>query len=243
MFFLVTWHYFKQGFGVMIVLAARRGVTFRPRERLALLAHCIAGWAFAWATPAEPAKEVEEKGVVYTALAHPLWLARATLLVFLVSTIVLAAVLIQKRRREGRLPIGTPLTALLCSIWPWSIYSWVDPLVRYMIPALHSVQYLYFVWLLKRNEAKEREGPPWFETSTRARLGLVAAAALGLGWVLFHGAPSVLDDALVPRRERWSLLGPTPYFAALYAFVNIHHYFMDHVIWRRDNPLTRYLRA
>jgi len=24
--------------------------------------------------------------------------------------------------------------------------------------------------------------------------------------------------------------------------VNIHHYFMDHVIWRRDNPDTRYLR-
>jgi hypothetical protein len=23
--------------------------------------------------------------------------------------------------------------------------------------------------------------------------------------------------------------------------VNIHHYFMDWVIWRRDNPQTRYL--
>jgi hypothetical protein len=38
-------------------------------------------------------------------------------------------------------------------------------------------------------------------------------------------------------------MGATPYFAALYTFVNLHHYFMDHVIWRRDNPLTRYLRA
>jgi len=25
--------------------------------------------------------------------------------------------------------------------------------------------------------------------------------------------------------------------------VNIHHYFMDHVIWRRDNPDTRFLRG
>ena len=38
-------------------------------------------------------------------------------------------------------------------------------------------------------------------------------------------------------------LGPTPYFAAIYAFVNIHHYFMDTVIWRRDNPATRHLFA
>src|SRR4051812_7173735 len=36
MFLLVGWHYVKQGFGVMIVLAARRGITFLPRERLAI---------------------------------------------------------------------------------------------------------------------------------------------------------------------------------------------------------------
>ncbi len=99
------------------------------------------------------------------------------------------------------------------------------------------------MWLLKGKGARDRDGPTRFGTPVKARLGLLAASALGLGWILFHGAPSVLDDALVPRRERWSSLGPTPYFAALYAFVNIHHYFMDTVIWRRENPLTRYLRS
>jgi hypothetical protein len=38
-------------------------------------------------------------------------------------------------------------------------------------------------------------------------------------------------------------LGPTPYLAVIGTFVNIHHYFMDHVIWRRENPDTRFLRA
>jgi hypothetical protein len=37
-------------------------------------------------------------------------------------------------------------------------------------------------------------------------------------------------------------VGPTPFFAAIFVIVNIHHYLMDHVIWRRDNPETRYLR-
>lgn len=242
MFLLVGWHYVKQGFGVMTVLAARRGVTFRPRERLAILAHCFAGWAYAWAEPADPGTEVEEKGVVYRTLAHPLWLERATRVVCWATLLAMAVVLVQKWRREGRLPLLTPLTALLCSIWSWSIYSGVDPLVRYVVPALHSVQYLYFVRLLKGNEAREREQAPWFETSAKARLGILAASALGLGWILFHGAPEALDGALVPRRERWTSLGPTPYFAAIYAFVNIHHYFMDTVIWRRENPRTRYLR-
>jgi hypothetical protein len=243
MFFLVGWHYVKQGFGVMTVLAARRGVRFERYERAALLAHCFAGWAYAWASPADAGTEVEEKGVVYMTIAHPLWLDRLTHGVFLATAVVLFAVLVRKWRRDGRLPIATPLTALLASIWSWSIYSSIDPLVVYVIPALHSVQYLYFVWLLKNGEALEREGPPWFETSARVRVGVLAVSALGLGWVLFHGAPAALDDILVPRRARLSspMLGPTPYFAAIYTFVNVHHFFMDYVIWRRDNPETRYL--
>ena len=35
----------------------------------------------------------------------------------------------------------------------------------------------------------------------------------------------------------------TPYFAAIFTVLNLHHYFMDFVIWRRDNAETRYLRS
>ena len=241
MFLLVGWHYVKQGFGVMTVLAARRGVRWLPRERLALLAHAYAGWAYAWASPFDPGKEVEEKGVVYTTIAHPRGLEGLTHAAFLATAVVVVVLLALKWRREGRLPILAPLVAYVCSIWVWSVYSSADPLVVYAIPALHSLQYLYFVWLLKGGEAREREGPPWFERSARVRLGLLAVSALGLGWVLFHGAPSALDDFLVPRASRFTAMGATPYFAALFAVVNIHHYFMDAVIWRRENRQTRYL--
>jgi hypothetical protein len=76
-------------------------------------------------------------------------------------------------------------------------------------------------------------------------LGILAASAVGLGWILFRGAPSFLDGAFVMTRspgEARPLLGETPYLAAVFVFVNIHHYFMDYVIWRRDNPDTKYLR-
>lgn len=241
MFFLVGWHYVKQGFGVMAVLSARRGVRFAKAERIALLAHCYAGWAYAWASPYDPGREVEEKGLVYRTLAHPVGLERGTFWIFVASGVVVAALLLRKRLREGPLPVATPLVALVCSVWAWSIWSSVDPLVRYVIPALHSIQYLYFVWLLRAPEAREREGPPHFETSAKVRLGVLAVSALGLGWLLFHGAPTALDDLFTPRRSRFTDMGPTPFFAALYAFVNIHHYCMDAVIWRRENPETRWL--
>jgi hypothetical protein len=247
MFFLVGWHYVKQGFGVLTLLAADRGVRWTRRERITLLVHCYAAWAYAWASPADVGTVVEEKGVVYTTLAHGAALERFTHVVFLCSILPVAWVLLDKRRREGRLPILTGLVAFLATLWSWTIYTSIDPLVRYMTPALHSVQYLYFVWLMKGNQAREREGPPWFEVSSRVRLGLLALSALGLGWVLFHGAPRVLDFALGSRHAGGKAdlgdLGPTPYFAAIFAFVNIHHYFMDSVVWRRENPDTRYLRS
>ena len=244
MFLLVGWHYVKQGFGVLTVLSARRGVRISGRERLVVQAHCYAGWAFAWANPAAPAGEFEEKGVVYGALAHPRWLEMLTGGILAVSIVALGVVLHTERRRLGRaLPIA-PLAGLLITIWSWTIFSSIDPVMRYLIPALHSVQYLYFVWLLKWNEAKETEGPPTFKRPVAVQLGFLAVSALALGWLLFRGAPAYLDGIFVtPRRDGVTdSLGETPFFAAFFVVVSIHHYFMDNAIWRRENPDTRFLR-
>jgi len=245
MFLLVGWHYAKQGFGVLTVLSARRGARLTPRERTTILFHCYAGWAFAWANPASRAGDFEEKGVVYWAPAHPRWLELATGAVLAASTVALVAVLVAKWRRDRQMLPIAPLAGLLVTVWSWTIFSSADPLLRYVIPALHSVQYFFFVWLMKRNEARAHEGPPSFGRPVAVRLGLLAVSALGLGFFLFRGLPDFLDSAFVPQLARGAVpdaLGETPYFAAIFVVVNIHHYFMDHVIWRRDNPDTRYLR-
>jgi hypothetical protein len=245
MFLLVGWHYVKQGFGVMIVLASRRSVHFTPTERRVILAHCFAGWAYSWANPHQLARLQQEKGLIYLSIERPHLLELIALVALAATTVALLATLWLKYRRERRWPLITPLTALLCSIWFWLVFSGADPLVRYMTPALHSLQYLYFVFLLKRNEAADRTQEPHFEPPPRERLAILAFLALGLGFLLFHAAPELLDLLLAspPGIGLGVSLGPTPYFAALYAIVNIHHYFMDNVIWRRDNPRTRYLTA
>lgn len=246
MYLLVGWHYAKQAFGVLTVLSGRRGARFTPRERTIILVHCYAAWAFAWANPAVAAAEFEEKGVVYRALAHPRWLEIAAGTALALSTAVLALAVAAKWRRDRRsLPVA-PLTVFLISVWSWTIYTSVDPLVQYVIPALHSIQYLYFVWLMRRNEARAEEGPPRFGRPAPVRLAALSVSALSLGWLLFRGAPSLLDAAFAPHPRRGvapGALGPTPFFAAFFVVVNIHHYFMDAVIWRRENPDTRHLQA
>lgn len=239
MFLLVGWHYVKQGFGVFTVLSARRGVRYDPLERRVVLGHCLAGWFYAWSSPADPGRPVTESGVFYFTFAHPPGLEAATGIVFAVSAIALVGVLARKWRRERRLGV-TPLVGLLASVWVWTVFGANDPLLVFWIPALHSLQYLYFVGLLKRNEARAEQGPPRFGRPVPLRLLVLAASALGIGWVVFRGGPQWLD-------AQWSTpgsaLGPTPYFAAIFAVVNLHHYFMDAVIWRRDNPETRHLLA
>jgi hypothetical protein len=186
---------------------------------------------------------VEEKGVVYPTLRHPTWLEPATGAVFALSALVLVVALARKWRQEGKLPLG-PLVGFLVSVWLWTVFSGIDPLFMYLIPALHSVQYLYFVWLLKRNQARAHEGPPSFGRPAGVVVGAWLVSPIVLGLLLFHLLPGTLDAALVDRRAaRFSDLGATPYFAAIFTFVNLHHYFMDAALWRRENPEMQYLRA
>jgi hypothetical protein len=244
MFLLVGWHYAKQGFGALTLLSARRGVRFVPLERRLILLHCYAAWAYAWLSPAHAAGQFEEKGVLYWAPAIPEWLETLGLAAFALSAFALGWVLHRKWRREARLP-WLPLLTFVVTIWLWTVYTRLDPLVRYMIPALHSLQYLYFVGLLRRNEARVHEGPPTFGPPVRTQLGMLTVGALALGYVLFRGAPALFDGALVgalAAAPGARAFGPTPLFAALFVIVNLHHYFMDAVLWRSDNPATRYLR-
>ena len=245
MFLLVGWHYAKQGFGMLTVLSGRRGVRFTHHERRVILGHCYAAWAFAWANPAQVAGNFVEKGVVYWAPAHPRWLEIIAGAILTTSALLLAHTLYAKWRREGHLPL-VAVIGFLTTIWLWTIYTRLDPLVQYVIPALHSVQYLYFVWLMTKNETAAAEGPPTFGPPVRTRIVTLSLTALLLGWFLFRGAPQFFDALWTSGSHGSNVrntLGDTPFFAAFFVVVNIHHYFMDSVLWRRENPQTSYLYA
>jgi hypothetical protein len=187
---------------------------------------------------------VEERGVVYRSLAHGPVLEHATFVVFVASALAVGVAILIRRRRTGHLPPAAPLVGYLAALWSWTVYSRVEPLVVYAIPALHSMQYLYFVWLLERNAARARQDSPFLSRPVGVTLALLFASAVALAWVVFHGVPETLDAVFFPQHGRGipiSDLGPGPVVAAVFVCVNVHHYFMDHVIWRRDNPHTRHL--
>ncbi len=241
MFLLVSWHYVKQGFGVWSVLSARRGVRYTELERRGVLAHCFAAWAFAWSRRASAGGEFSDKGVVYTAPAHPQWLYPAACFLFWTTFLTAAALLIRKWRRDGQHPPLTALFGLLTSLWAWTVFSDMDPFLMYCIPALHSLQYLYFVALRVRGDATQA----LTFRSPRTRQIRFAVGAVALGVVMLRVTGEALDVVFpVPpdTAQAWRF-GDTPLFAALVTIVNLHHYFIDNVIWRRDSPAVRALAA
>lgn len=261
MFFLVGWHYVKQGFGVLMVLSARKGITFCRSERSVFLAHCFSGWAYAWLSPREMGGTYDESGVVYTAMTQPAGLEKIALAAFIASTVALAFKIFERFQNKQPFPPLAASCGFLMSIWLWTVYSRFDPLIAYVIPGLHSLQYWYFVYLLKNNEARSEVLKGHFATGKMARLstalgpiygrlGLYFFTAVALSWLGFNGIPSLLDDTVVATTAKLGDnpelselgLGATPFLAAFSTFINIHHYFMDHVIWRRENSDTRFLR-
>jgi hypothetical protein len=246
MFILVGWHYVKQGFGVLTVLSARRGVRWAPFERRVVLAHCLAGWAYAWATPFDPGTRSVVHGVLYTTWPHPPGLLLATRVAFFASALGVLVMVARKWRRDGRPPALGPLVCFTISVWMWTVYTRLDPLLAYVIPALHSLQYLYFVGLVSRGRARAAAGPPSFRGSVGRQLGVLGLCAVALGWLLLRGMPAWLDSLFVPASSdlrAMAAIGPSPYLAAFTAVVNVHHYFMDSVIWRREDAQTRFLIA
>jgi hypothetical protein len=64
---------------------------------------------------------------------------------------------------------------------------------------------------------------------------------LVLGWIGFTGLPLLFHASLSPDP---TLFGPAVFVFIFVMWINIHHYFIDNVIWRRDNEdVQKYLFA
>ena len=243
MYIMVGWHYVKQGFGVLMTFASRRGYRFSSLERNAILAHCYAGWIYGWSMAMGEPGWFDEMGLGYWSAGIGYGAIQVLEWMFWSSGVIMAVIVGKRIIRTGQWPPLAGLSGLLVSIWLWVVYSDINDAFGYFIPALHSIQYFFFVGTLKFNQARDEEGQAvatgFLRPKVMIRLALFAATTLALGWVLFHGAPDALDRM---ADHDWGVLGGAAGMALFVAFVNIHHYMMDNVMWRRGNPDMQYLR-
>ncbi|HEY7549877.1 MAG TPA: hypothetical protein VH913_10210, partial [Hyphomicrobiaceae bacterium] len=241
MFLLVGWHYVKQGYGMAMLDAVLKRRFFTPNEKKILLWNSYACWLLSWLLANRVMAQHDLWGLTYYSFAVPDWVIGLAMTAA-AGTTVLCVAMVQGKARGGLR--GLPwngLTAYAVSLYAWLILARINPLLILCVPAFHSLQYLVVVWRYQLNRTKA--APDAMTRPARllpsvANLHLVLFLVLGilLGWLGFWGLPAWLNGAAAYDRN---IFGPTAFLFVFWIFINIHHYFLDNVMWRRENPETR----
>ena len=241
----VGWHYVKQGYGMLMVDAALKRKFFKTPEKRVFLVNSYIVWIFAWLSINDTVSRQELWGLQYYTFEVPAPMVIATGLTALAGGLLSLWILLSRWRAGAGLPLNGVL-AYLVSLYLWILFVQIDPLWLLVVPALHSLQYLTVVARYELNYEKDKGGalePPTlslveriFGTRYYEGMALFAATGLLLGYLGFWGLPKFLD-AIVPYDR--SAFGGTMFLFVFWIFINVHHYFLDNVMWRRENPDTK----
>lgn len=241
----VGWHYVKQGYGMLMVDAALKRQYFNASEKKVLLVNCYAVWVAAWLGFNDAIHERKLWGLQYFTFDFPDPIVIVSTVVAAATGIAAVGMLATRWRSTGRLPVnGVIAYAVSLYIWLWFVT--VHPLWLLVAPALHSLQYLVVVWRFQTNYQKAQLAASEPEASSLARrlvgnkllghLILFTLSGVILGFVGFWGLPIMLN-ATIPYDD--AVFGSTLFLFVGWIFINVHHYFLDTVMWRRENPDTR----
>lgn len=246
------WHYVKQGYGMIIVDSVLKRRFFDAAEKKVLLVNAYACWVVSWVLVNQMIAERDLWGLKYYAIPLPKAVLVVAALAALATTLAMLYMLGRKWLKTGVRPPVNGTMSYLITLYAWMVFVRIDPLFLLIVPALHSLQYLVVVWRYQLNieHDKPDAGQPLGARMSGRFLGMprwvnrfagFVITGIVLGFVAFWGGP-ILLDAVVPYDK--AVFGGTMFLFVCWVFVNVHHYFLDNVMWRRENPETgKYLFA
>ncbi|HZF43758.1 MAG TPA: hypothetical protein VEZ48_10150 [Sphingomonadaceae bacterium] len=241
----VGWHYVKQGYGMLMVDAALKRRFLDDRTKKIALLNCYLVWFAAWVSVNVAMSKHDMWGLAYYSFAVPQPLLILTSVAAAVSTAALVWTLAAQWKKKGSLP-ANGVMAYGVSLYLWLLFVHVDPLWALVVPALHSLQYLTVVWryqlnyetaqLARDDYKKQSIVRAVFGTNPAAHMSVFVLYGALLGYLAFWGIPILAQATL--RYDQHAIPGLLFLFAS-WIFINVHHYFLDNVMWRRENPDTK----
>lgn len=230
MLFLVGWHYTKQGYGILIVDSVNKRRFFSAAEKNVFRYNAYACWIFYWLFANWYVSEREMMGLHYYSFHVPLALLSLSAAAAVISTLRSLKICFMRLLPGGE---GLPVTGVI--IYFTTLYLWLAgrfvPIAALLVPAFHSLQYLVIVGRVEINRSVALSDG----RQQRAYLIKFALISVLLGVVGFFSAPVMLDSTFADIQP---VFGGAAFMFIFAIFINIHHYFMDNVIWRADNSET-----
>jgi hypothetical protein len=238
MYFFVGWHYAKQVFGCVIVTSVRRKVFYKPWERKLILTSLFATWFVSFTKSHLIEGSFRYYDITHESLNIAQWVHQAGVGLVGLSVVLVAAMHVRKYKVDQVLP-SPPGVAAYFALLVWFMPVFAHSGFSYAIPFFHSLQYLCFVWVLKSNEYafqlknyKDKE----FKIEWAKKMFFYSAGALMLGAMFFEFIPTSLDNFFMGPHPDF---GTQPFLAMFLLFINIHHYFIDNVIWKSNNETVK----
>lgn len=241
----VGWHYVKQGYGMLMLDAVLKRRFFRETEKRALLVNSYAVWIAAWIGANDYVHARQMWGLEYYSFDVPGVMVQLAKGAAVATSLWAGWAVLSHWRSTGTLLVNG-VVAYGVSLYAWLLFVQINPLWLLVVPALHSLQYLVVVWRFELNY--EREHLPsaafrarslvrsFFGGRLAAHLAVFAAAGVAIGFIGFWGLPLLLEALLAYDRTAF---GGALFLFVAWIFINVHHYFLDNVMWRRENPDTR----
>jgi hypothetical protein len=238
----ITWsgyHFCAQTKGITLLYARRLGVNIDPLARWLIVIVTHTPWLFA-ITRAEGG---ENLGPFYSltiprglpfGIAFPFawapaleWTANAFYALGCIAFVLLVVLVMA---REGRvLPIATAAPMIAQTLWfgPWGSGTAV---FNEFVPFFHSLQYMIIAWLFQLKEESAQPGflvgLPTVLFETAKWLAFIIPGGLALFW-------------LWPHAFSWTGYPLQHSLGCVNAAIQIHHFFVDGVIWKIRDPRTR----
>lgn len=224
MFFTVGWHYSKQAFGCVMVYAAYQGYPLSRWQRELVRLSLLSVWWYNF-VHSSLNREAVFWALKYSTWRLPDWVYPLTFAIFVGLFAAVLYAVGYRNWRDGHRPHPTMVVPYLAML------IWFAPCFRqpdnffFVVPFFHSLQYLAFVYRIERGRA----------ASTLRATFLALGLAL-CGWLAFEVVPGNLDQSCNAMKT----LGFSFCLIAFNLFINIHHYFLDNVLWRvRDDQEVR----
>ena len=228
--FWSAWHFSAQSLGVALLYAHRSGFVVDAQTR-----RCLS--AFIYASFICPAIYVQTKiapvihyGVPVPSFMLPAWIGSWVIwLTLLPGTALVLSLYLSAQRQKRRVPF-LMMTVLLAQT-SWFLLGRSNMAYQAFVPGWHSLQYLFIAWAVQLHTRIDRDGK---------RPSLFFASVETLRWFLLNCFGGFVLFALFPYIA-WRNTDLPFYvvFGIVIAGVQIHHFFVDGVIWKLRTSAIR----
>lgn len=223
-FFLLwsPYHFSGQSVGISLIFARRAGFHVGRRERLALSGFIFSTFLFQTSLAETGRADSEFYSVAVPLFGLPAWAPLVLQIWMGVCAAALLFLVIRWSIQQKRL---LPPIVLLPAVtqFVWFVVGATLPSFNEFVPFFHAVQYLLIAWLMQLKGKLDTQG---LQPSRRY------VATETVRWALINFAGGVFLFWLLPRlgaQAGHSLAFST---AVILAAVQIHHFFVDGVIWK-----------